>query len=68
MAMLQLKVLVQQDLLLKCKLLVDWLKASVVHDNTAYALSVQVDTDLLAVDNALMDHSMMTHKSDWPGC
>ena len=67
-AMLQLVVpaLAQQDLLLQCKPLVDWLKASVVHDGTSYVLSVNPDTALLAVDNALMDHWMMFHKSDLP--
>jgi hypothetical protein len=41
-AMLQLAVLVlvYQDLLLKCKPLVDWLKAAVVNDGTSYVLSV----------------------------
>ena len=41
-AMLQLVVpaLVQQDLLLKCKPIVDWLKAAVVHNGTSYVLSV----------------------------
>ena len=68
-AMLQLVVpaLVQQDLLLKCKPLVDWLKAAVVHEGTSYVLSVNPDTALLAVDNTLMDHRMMFHKSDLPG-
>ena len=68
-AMLQLivPVLVQQDLLLECKPLVDWLKASVVYENTSYILSVIPDTVLLAVDNALMDHRMMLHRSDLPG-
>ena len=68
-AMLQLvvPVLAQQDLLLQCKPLVDWLKAAVVHDGTSYVLSVNLDTALIAVDNALMDHRMMFHKSDLPG-
>jgi hypothetical protein len=68
-AMLQLVVpaLVQQDLLLQCKPLVDWLKAAVVHDGTSYVLGVNPDTALLAVDNTLMDHRMMFHKSDLPG-
>ena len=68
-ATLQLVVpaLVQQDLLLQCKPLVDWLKASVVHDGTSYALGVNPDSALLAVDNALMDHRMMFHKSDISG-
>jgi hypothetical protein len=67
-AMLQLivLVLVQQDLLLECKPLVDWLKASVVYKHTTYVLSVIPDTVLLAVDNALMDHRMMLHRSDLP--
>ena len=67
-AMLQLvvPVLAQQNLLLQCKPLVDWLKAAVVHDGTSYVLSVNPDTALLAVDNALMDHRMMFHKSDLP--
>ena len=69
-AMLQLGVpaLVQQDLLLQCKLLVDWLKASVVHDGTSYAIGVNPDTALLAVDNALMDHRMTFYKCDLTGC
>jgi hypothetical protein len=68
-AMLQLivPVLVQQDLLLECKPLVDWLKASVVYENATYVLSVIPDTVLLAVDNALMDHRMVLHRSDLPG-
>ena len=49
-------VLVQQDLLLEFKPLVDWLEVSVVHDNAAYVLSVNPDTLLLAVDNVLIDH------------
>ena len=67
--MLQLivPVLVQQDLLLECKPLVDWLKASVVYENATYVLSIIPDTVLLAVDNALMDHRMMLHRSDLPG-
>ena len=50
-AMLQLivPVLVQQDLLLECKPLVDWLKASVVYENATYVLSVIPDTVLPAV-------------------
>jgi hypothetical protein len=47
---------------------VDWLKAAVVHENTSYILSVIPDTVLLAVDNALMDHRMMLHRSDLPSC
>ena len=68
-AMLQLivPVLVQQDLLLECKPLVDWLKTSVVYENATYVLSVIPDTVLLAVDNALMDHRMMLHRSNLPG-
>ena len=69
-AMLQLvaPALMQQDLLLQCNPLMDWLKASVVHDGTSYTLGVNPDTALLAVDNALMDHRMIFHKSDLPGC
>ena len=69
-AMLQLVVpaLVQQDLLLQCKPLVDWLKTSVVHDGTSYAIGVNPDSALLAVDNALIVHRMMFHKSNLPGC
>ena len=48
--------------------LVDWLKATVVHEGTSYVLSVNPDTALLAVENTLMDHRMMFHKSDLPGC
>ena len=57
----------QQDLLLKCKPLVDYWKASVVHDNAAYNLSVNLDTFLLAVDNAIMDHRMMHHEVSYQG-
>ena len=69
-AMLQLVVPapVQQDLLLKCKPLVDRLKAAVVHEGTSYVLSVNPDTALLAGDNTLMDHKMMFHVSNLPGC
>ena len=69
-AMLQQVVpaLVQQDLLLQCKPLVNWQKAAVVHDGTSYVLSVNPDTALLAVDKGIMDHRMMFHKSDLPGC
>ena len=60
-AMLQLAVpvLVYQDFLLKCKPLVDLLKAAVVNDGTSYTLSVNPDTALLAEDNTLMSHRMM---------
>ena len=69
-AILQLivPVLVQLDLLLECKPLVDWLKASVVYEHTTNVLSVIPDTVLLDVDNTLMDHRMMLHRSDLPGC
>ena len=69
-AMLQLVVtaLVQQDLLLQCKPLVDWLKAAVVHDGTSIVLRVNPDTALLAVDNTLMDHRIMFHERNLPGC
>ena len=40
MQQLAVPVLVYQDLLLKCKPLVDWLKAAVVNDGTSYVLSV----------------------------
>ena len=68
-AMLQLivPVLVQQSLLLECKPLVDWLKISVVQDNIAFVPSMINDTVLLAVDNVLMDHRTMLHRSDLPG-
>jgi hypothetical protein len=68
-AMLQLivPVLVQQDLLIDCKPLVDWLIASVVYGNTTYILNIIPDTVLLPVDNALMDHRMMLHRSDLSG-
>ena len=46
----------------------DWLKAAVVYDGTSYVLSVNPDTALLSVDNTLMDHKMMFHKSNLPGC
>jgi hypothetical protein len=66
-AILQLivPVLGHQDLLLEWTPLVDWLKASDVYGNTTYAIP---DTALLAVDNTLMDHRMMLHRSDLPGC
>jgi hypothetical protein len=69
-AMLQqiVPVLVQQDLLLECKPLVDWLKASVVYEHTINVLIVIPDTVLLDADNTLMDHRMMLHRSDLPGC
>ena len=35
-----------------------------VHDGTSYVPSVNLDTALLAVDNTLMDHRMMFHKSN----
>ena len=68
-AMLQLivPVLVQQDLLLECKPLVDWLKVAVVQENGTYILGTNPDPVLLAVDKVLMDHRMVLHKSDLPG-
>ena len=66
MLQLVVPVLAQQNLHLQCTPLVDWLKASVVHDGTSYVLSVNPDTVLIAVDNALRDHRMMFHKSDLP--
>ena len=70
MAMLQLLVpeLVQQDPLLECKPLVDWLKVAVVQENGTYILGTNPDPVLLAVDKVLMDHRMILHKSDLPGC
>ena len=67
-AMLQLivPVLVQQDLLLEYKPLVDWLKVAVFQENGNYILGVNPDPVLLAVDKVLMDHRMMLHKSDLP--
>ena len=57
-AMLQLAVpmIIQQDLLLECKPLVDWMKVAVVHDNRTYILGVNPDPVLVAVDNELMEH------------
>jgi hypothetical protein len=46
----------------------DWLKASMVYENSSYVLSENPDTALLTVDKALMDHRMMVHESDLPGC
>jgi hypothetical protein len=40
----------------------------VVYEIAAYILCVILNTVLLAVDNALMDHRMMLHRSDPPGC
>ena len=39
-----------------------------VYEIAAYILCVILDTVLPAVDNALMDHRMMLHRSDLPGC
>jgi hypothetical protein len=61
-------VLVQQDLLLECMPLVDWLKVAIVQENETYILYVNSDPVLLAVDKALMDHRMVLHKSNLPGC
>ena len=49
MAMLQLLVpeLVQQDPLLECKPLVDWLKVAVVQENGIHILGVNLDPVLL---------------------
>ena len=60
-AMLQLlvSVLVQQDLLLECKPLVDWLKVAVVQENGTYILGTNPDPVLLAVDKVHMDHRMI---------
>ena len=68
-AMLQLivPVLVQQDLLLECKPLVDWLKVAVVQENGTCILGTNPDPALLAVDKVLMDHRMVLHQSDLPG-
>ena len=46
----------------------DWLKAAVDHDGTSYTLYVNPDTACLAVEKTLMDHRMMFHKSNLPGC
>ena len=69
-AVLQLlvPVLVQQDLLLECKPLVDWLKVAVVQENGTYILGANPDPVLLAVDKVLMYHRMMLHRSDLSGC
>jgi hypothetical protein len=68
-AMLQLivPVLVQQDLLLECKPLVDWLKVALVQQNGTYILGTNPEPVLLAVDKVLMDHRIMLHRSDLPG-
>ena len=39
----------------------------VVHDSTAYVVGVNPDTALLAVDNALMDHRIMSCRSNLSG-
>ena len=39
-----------------------------VYENSSYVLSENPDTALLTVDKALMDHRMMVHESDLPGC
>ena len=60
--------LVQQNLILECKRLVEWLKVSLVNHGIASTLSVYPDTALLPVDKALMDHRMIFHKSNLPSC
>ena len=51
-----------------CKPLVDWLMDSIVYDNAAYVLGVNPDTMPLAVESPPMEHWMILHKSDLPGC
>jgi hypothetical protein len=46
----------------------DWLKTSMVYENSSYVLSENPDTVHLIVHKALMDHRMMLHESDLLGC
>jgi hypothetical protein len=48
--------IIQQDLLLECKPLVDWIKVAVVQDNRTYILVVNPDAVLFAVDYELMEY------------
>ena len=67
MLLLIVLVLVQHDLLLECKPLVDWLKVSIVQDNGTYILGFNPDPVQIAMENALMEHRMVLHKNDLPG-
>jgi hypothetical protein len=66
MAMVQLlvPVMMQQDQLIVCKATVDWVKASVIHDNAAHVLSVKYNQIFLAVDRARIKHWMILQRSD----
>ena len=68
-AMLQqiVPMIMLHDLLLECKPLVDWLKVSIVQDNGTYILGFNPDPVQIAMENALMEHRMVLHKSDLPG-
>ena len=38
-----------------------------VHDDTSYVLSANLDTEHLTVDTTPMDHRMIFHKNNLPG-
>jgi hypothetical protein len=68
MSKLTVLVLAQQDLLLECKSLVDWLKVATVQENGTHILGANPDPVLQGQDKALMDCKMALHKSNLPGC
>ena len=68
MLKLILPVVVQQDLLLECKPLADWLKDDILLDKGKYILGTNSDPFLLAVEKVLMDHRMVIHNNNLPGC
>ena len=57
-------VIVKKGLLLECKPLGDWQKVYIVQDNGAYIHGVNPDPVLLAVDDELLRHKMVCHKSN----
>jgi hypothetical protein len=61
-------VLVQQNLLLESKPLVDWRKATIVHENAMYVLSRNQDPVFLAGKQALIEYTVVQGKKDIPGC
>ena len=68
MVQLIVQVLVQHDLLLEYKSLVDWLKVVIAKENVTHFLGANPDPVPLAMDKVLMDHRMVLHKNDLPGC
>ena len=70
MSMVQLivPVMMQQDQLIVCKAPVDWMKASVIHENTAHVLSLNYNPVFLPVDRADISTGWnckeVTHKAD----